>query len=361
MSVRVGILWRREWDPISDVAGCRLHGMFAAFSALGVAAEPVVYTDDAVAAVRRQLLELDGVLVWVNPIEQGLDRSALDPLLREVADAGVWVSAHPDVISRMATKQVLVDTAAMSWSAETYLYRSEAQLRDELLPRLAERGPIVLKQQRGMCGTGVWKVELDGDDLRVQHAVKGSVPERVAPDDFVARCGGYFAAGGLVVEQPFQQRLPEGMIRVYLSHDRVVGFARQFPAGLLSPEEAERAPTSKVFERPEAPAYRELRRRMEAEWVPQVVQILGLDRDVLPVIWDADFLFGEPTASGEDTFVLCEINASSTFSFPEHAMPAVAQAALDRIRQADRRAGVRRRSTERTEGEGFEPSRGLHP
>jgi glutathione synthase/RimK-type ligase-like ATP-grasp enzyme len=30
-------------------------------------------------------------------------------------------------------------------------------------------------------------------------------------------------------------------------------------------------------------------------------------------------------------YVLCEINASSTFAFPEHAMRAVAQAAIDRI------------------------------
>jgi len=49
------------------------------------------------------------VLVWVNPIEQGLDRSRLDPLLRDVAATGVFVSAHPDVILRMGTKEVLVD------------------------------------------------------------------------------------------------------------------------------------------------------------------------------------------------------------------------------------------------------------
>ena len=51
----------------------------------------------------------------------------------------------------------------------------------------------------------------------------------------------------------------------------------------------------------------------------------------LPVIWDADFLFGPKTDAGDDTYVLCEINASSTFAFPEHAMPAVAGAALDRL------------------------------
>ena len=59
----------------------------------------MIYSDGAIDAVREQLLGLDGVLVWVNPIEQGLDRSPLDPLLREVAEAGVWVSAHPDVIT----------------------------------------------------------------------------------------------------------------------------------------------------------------------------------------------------------------------------------------------------------------------
>ena len=51
----------------------------------------------------------------------------------------------------------------------------------------------------------------------------------------------------------------------------------------------------------------------------------------LPVIWDIDFLYGPKTAEGEDTYVLCEINASSTFAFPEFAMPEVARAALSQI------------------------------
>jgi hypothetical protein len=60
-------------------------------------------------------------------------------------------------------------------------------------------------------------------------------------------------------------------------------------------------------------------------------QLLELATHRLPVIWDADFLYGPKTGSGEDTYVLCEINASSTFAFPEHAMPTVAEAALARI------------------------------
>jgi hypothetical protein len=51
------------------------------------------------------------------------------------------------------------------------------------------------------------------------------------------------------------------------------------------------------------------------------------------VIWDADFLYGTKTNSEDDAYVLCEINARSTFAFPEHAMPTVAKAAIHRIQE----------------------------
>ena len=66
-----------------------------AFTEIDVAVEPVVYFDDALEAVQHQLLGLDGVLVWVNPVQDGVNRSQLDSLLRNVAGRGVWVSAHP--------------------------------------------------------------------------------------------------------------------------------------------------------------------------------------------------------------------------------------------------------------------------
>ena len=332
MSPRVGILWRAEWDPV-DPSGpvaerCRLHGMFSAFAALGVEAEPVVYSDDAVDAVRDAAAPAGrGARVGEPDPATASTASRLDALLREVADRGVWVSAHPDVIQKMATKQVLVDTARMSWSAETHLYGSLDQLRAELPGRLA-RGPLVLKQQRGMGGEGVWKVELDAAELvRVQHAASGSPAEVIGLADFIGSCAPYFAGGGLMVEQPFQPRLDEGMIRVYLSHDEVVGFAHQYPRGLLDPDVAARLPTEKAFLAASADGYQVLRERMEQEWVGELQRIVGVDRESLPVIWDADFLLGEEAG----TYVLCEINASSTFAFPEHAMPTVARAALGRI------------------------------
>jgi hypothetical protein len=61
-----------------------------------------------------------------------------------------------------------------------------------------------------------------------------------------------------------------------------------------------------------------------------MISVLGIGADDLPVIWDADFLFGPKTAAGEDTYVLCEINVSAVWPFPPMAAPAVAAAALDR-------------------------------
>jgi hypothetical protein len=334
--LRVGLLWRNEWDPPGeggpDVTTCKLHGVFAAFRELGVEAEPVVYSDASVDAVREQLLRLDGVLVWVNPIEKGLDRSRLDPLLREVAAVGVFVSAHPDVILHLGTKEVLFDTRSMSCGSDTHVYRAWPEFRSIFPERLATRGPLVLKQHRGMGGEGVWKVEqLDRETVTAQHAAGGAPPERMTLADFLRRCEPYFSGNGLIVEQPYQERLPEGMIRTYLTHERVVGFTHQHPRGLLPPD-VDAPPSAKVFEPPTEPTYRDLRRRVESEWVPELQRILGLRTAQLPVIWDLDFLYGAKTADGEDTFVLCEINVSSTFAFPEFAMPGVARATVDRIR-----------------------------
>jgi hypothetical protein len=334
--LKVGLLWRAEWDPPDgeqvDVAKCRLHAMFSAFASLGVKAEPVVYADDRVESVLEHLRSLDGVLVWVNPIEQGRDRSTLDGLLRTVAAEGVFVSAHPDVILRMGTKQVLVDTCGMGWGTDTRLYRSLYELRSALPSRVDEAGPVVLKRHRGMGGNGVWKVEAEDQEVVVaQHALGGAPPERMTVEEFLGVCEPYFADGGPMIEQPYQARLPEGMIRAYLTHDRVVGFTHQYPRGLMPPGEDTR-PTSKHFEPASTPSYAALRNRLETVWIREMQSILDLETHSLPVIWDADFLYGPKAATGEDTFVLCEINVSSTFAFPEFAMPTVAAAALDRIR-----------------------------
>jgi hypothetical protein len=79
-----------------------------------------------------------------------------------------------------------------------------------------------------------------------------------------------------------------------------------------------------------APAFQALRRIMESEWVPAMQQLLEIETHALPALWDADFLYGAKTATGEDTYVLCEINVSAVFPFPDEAIADFAQAAAAR-------------------------------
>ncbi len=71
-------------------------------------------------------------------------------------------------------------------------------------------------------------------------------------------------------------------------------------------------------------------------------RLLGIGADRLPILWDCDFLLGPKKASGEDTYVLCEINVSSVAPYPETAPPHVAEATLAKLQEAVQR---RRRST----------------
>jgi len=177
---RIAILWRGD-EAVRRSATpetTRLKAVFAALVDVGVDAEPVIYEDDVIDAVRAQLATLDGVLVWVNPIHEGRNRANLDALLREVAARGVWVSAHPDVILKMGTKEVLHRTRTMSWGCDTALYRTAEAMQAELPARLAA-GPRVIKRNRGNGGQGVWKVEtlaspLNRPTVRVLDASKNA-------------------------------------------------------------------------------------------------------------------------------------------------------------------------------------------
>src|SRR6516225_4821857 len=136
---RIAILWRGNEAARRSAAPetSRFKAVFAALADVGVDAQPVVYEDDVLEAVRAQLATFEGVLVWVNPIHEGRKRANLDALLREVAAHGVWVSAHPDVIRKMGTKEVLHRTRMMSWGCDTVLYRTPGAMRTELPAQLA--------------------------------------------------------------------------------------------------------------------------------------------------------------------------------------------------------------------------------
>src|SRR5438105_9725744 len=125
---RIGVLWRgdREARRAATPQNNRYHRVFEELAALGIHAEPAVYADEAAEEVREQLLAVDGVLVWVDPISGGKTRAVLDPMLRDIASRGPWVSAHPDVILKMGLNDVLHRTTHLGWRTDTHVYRTAA-------------------------------------------------------------------------------------------------------------------------------------------------------------------------------------------------------------------------------------------
>ena len=336
---KIAVVWRGDRQARTDAtpANNRFHRVFEALASAGIEAEPAVYAEEMADEVREQLSRADGVLVWVDPLSGGRNRVDLDSMLRDVARQGVWVSAHPDVTLKMGVKEVLHRTKQLGWGTDTHLYRTARSFREEFPPRLQSNGPRVLKQNRGNGGQGVWKVEGDVRTVRVLEARRGSVPETIALADFMARCEAYFGPEGCIIDQSFQPRLPDGMIRCYMGQDKVVGYGHQLIKALIEPPpegpDSEAAqPGPRIMHSASARMFQALRSKMETEWTPGMMRLLAIDKASLPVIWDADFLYGPRTASGEDTYVLCEINVSSVFAIPDEAPEAIARLVAARLR-----------------------------
>jgi hypothetical protein len=347
----------------------RLAPVFSALAGLGLAAEPVPYAAARAGQVRDQLLAADGVLAWVDPVSEDGDRAALDAVLRDAAAAGAWVGSHPDVIATMGTKEVLYTTRGLGWGTDTHFYATPAEFRRQFPARLAADGIRVLKPSRGNGGLGVWKVTLGdgrggspvpGPDAVVlaQHArIRDEACEELPLGQLMDRCEAAFAGyggTGTLIDQAFAARLGHGIIRSYLVGDQVAGFARQYPKGLSPDERAARGisadaevpadgimglPSGKTMYPPGEPAFARLRQLLEQDWVPGLQATLRIDAGSLPALWDADFLFGPKTPDGLDSYVLCEINASSVTPFPPEAVPLLARATAEAVTAYRTRSG----------------------
>src|ERR1700752_5264456 len=95
-------------------------------------------------------------------------------------------------------------------------------------------------------------------------------------------------------------------------------------------------PGPRIMHPASAPEFQPLRTKMENEWAPQLMRLLDIDTPSLPVIWDADFLYGPRAASGEDTYVLCEINVSSVYPIPDQMPAEIARLVAARTERSSR-------------------------
>ena len=344
---RIAIVFPADAQELAAtrVENTRLAGIAQALTSAGAHVVSAPFNDEIASEIEARLADVNLALVWFNPFEGNRDRSRLNAMLRALAGRGVKVSAHPDVIDKLGTKDVLYHTRHMPWGSDTRRYEDVDAMRVGLLDAL-NRGPRVLKQMRGQSGDGIWKVSRqepleisDSPTVAVRHAKRGS-PEQIMPlDDFLARCRPYFAHAGAMIDQAFQPRLDEGMIRCYVAGTEVAGFGEQlvnalYPAPAGRPAGEAPPPGPRLYFPADRPDFQGLKRKLEQEWIAQMGEALGLTPDDFPILWDADFLLGPKSASGEDSYVLCEINTSSVYPFPPSAMGPLVREALRRCQSA---------------------------
>jgi Domain of unknown function (DUF6815) len=203
----------------------------------------------------------------------------------------------------------------------------------ELPARLAA-GPRVIKRNRGNGGQGVWKVETlarphNRPTIRVLDATKDA-SEELTLDKFLERCLEYFE-DGCVIDQPFQARLSEGVVRCYMAGNGCAGFGHQKVKALVDTPAARAEAGQRLYTSNADPRFQRVRRLMEDVWTPQLVSLLDIPLWDLPIIWDVDFMLGPPGADGADSYVLGEINVSSVFPIPDEAPAEIAHRVAERL------------------------------
>jgi hypothetical protein len=289
-----------------------------AFRESGFDINSVIYNDEKAEQLSNDLLGFDAVLVWVNPVEQGNNRNKLDALLIQLSKGGCFVSAHPDVILKIGTKDVLYKTRETEFGGDVKLYHSFEDFKERFLTTPAIR---ILKQYRGNGGDGVFKIDATNftqNKIIVTHAKKGDEEKILSADDFFEEFKIYFNDGGVLIDQPWNEHIINGMVRCYLTGTKVSGFGYQ-EVNALYPN---KNPGKRYYFSEDCGLFQDLRDIMENKWVPELQQITGTNNEMMPVIWDADFFINSiNTEKTNEKYTLCEINVSCVSPFPESCIP----------------------------------------
>lgn len=291
----------------------------------GMAVETIPYDDSRADTYRVELKRLDALLVWVNPVEQGKDRTTLDSLLGELADGGVFVSSLPETIQKIGTKKVLFDTRNAEFGSQVEIYSTYDEFRSRFPGSLKVGKTRVLKRFRGNGGDGVFKVSLgdNPDQIRILHAKRGAVEERKRIKEFYEDLRPYFDAGSPLLDQAWNDNITNGMVRCYMSRKNVAGFGYQEINALFPLQSGPVTPGRRFYFTEACALFADLRDLMEARWIDEIIRSTGLAADKLPVIWDADFFINSMVPNSSRRYTLCEINVSSVSPFPESAVRSI--------------------------------------
>jgi hypothetical protein len=302
-----------------------------AFGENGFNVSSVLYNDTIASQLFSELMLYNAVLVWINPIEQGNNRKILDKLLIQLAEKGCFVSAHPDVILKIGTKDVLYKTRETEFGGDVKLYKTFDEFNKRFFTEQNPPAARILKQYRGNGGDGVFKIDatnFDNNKIIVTHAKSGAGERILSTDVFFEEFKIYFNDGGVLIDQPWNEHIINGMVRCYLTGTRVSGFGYQ-EVNALYPN---KKPGKRFYFSEDCGLFQDLKEIMENKWVPQLQQITGTSNEIMPVIWDADFFINSVnTENTHEKYTLCEINVSCVSPFPESAVPYIVEEVRKKI------------------------------
>jgi hypothetical protein len=319
----LAILIYGKKDSARDaLAEDKYRDLAAAFISQGYDVRSVLYSDEQAAELAPKLLAFNMVLVWVNPIEQGNDRSRLDSLLSDIAAKGCLVSTHPEVILKIGTKDILFKTKHMDWGGDIEMYSSFDDFTRLFPAKLTASKTRILKQYRGNGGNGVFKVkELTGHRAGITHAIAGGEMRTLTWDEFFNEFRAFFSNQGLLIDQAWNDNIHNGMVRCYVCGTKVAGFGYQEINALYELNNTWFPPGKRYYFTENCGLFKDLKEIMETKWIPELQEKLDLPADNMPVIWDADFFINvvnSPSAIGK--YTLCEINVSCVSPFPPSAI-----------------------------------------
>jgi len=299
----------------------------------------VLYNDEQVDDVYKTLADLDGILVWINPVEQGHDRKTLDAMLVKLSNDGCFVSTHPDVILKMGTKDVLYKTKDIGWTGETKMYSTYENFVREFRKSFNKSGIKVLKRYRGNGGNGVFKIikDISDEQVTVIHARDFNEAKLITWPEFYNQFGSYISQDGLLIEQDWNENLANGMVRCYLCGSKVAGFGYQEINALyelrVNNSTIYLPPGKRYYFTENCGLFSDLREVMEKNWVPALQESQSITNEMLPVIWDADFFINSINEkSVVNKYSLCEINVSSVSPFPPSVIKFMVEESANRIR-----------------------------
>ncbi len=298
--------FRRDSKPIIDSLKSR-----------GWSAEIIFYRDQDRGEIYRHTIDkADAYISRVNPGNL-IDETGYFQMLRELVNNGVEGLPHPDAMVAYGAKNSVERLKGSQLvPKDVYTYYDFDTLKEEF-PKSLTKGVRVLKQNRGSTGEGIWRVEvmdhINGatsvpldTKLKLTEAKDNHTEEKTL-QEFLEFCIPYLeGSNGMLLDMPFLARIKEGEIRVLMLRDNVVNVVHKKPV------DAEDAFSATLFS---GATYRY---DSPEEW-PELVKTIKASLKIiqarlgnydLPLIWTADFILDTDTETGEDKYVLGEINAS---------------------------------------------------